>query len=44
MKREDVHVTYDVGTIRAEAKDGVITVHVPKSKAEAKKPTEIKIQ
>ncbi len=34
----------DAGTIRAEAKDGVITVHVPKSKAEAKKPTEIKIQ
>ena len=34
----------DAGTIRAEAKDGVITVHVPKSKVEAKKPTEIKIQ
>ncbi|HEV7135073.1 MAG TPA: Hsp20/alpha crystallin family protein [Steroidobacteraceae bacterium] len=32
------------GTIRAEAKDGVITVHVPKSKVEVKKPTEIKIQ
>lgn len=34
----------EAGTIRAEAKDGVVTVHVPKSKAEAKKPTEIKIQ
>ena len=34
----------NVGTIRAEAADGVITVHVPKSKVEAKKPTEIKIQ
>ena len=34
----------DAGTIRAEAKDGVITVHVPKSKLEARKPTEIKIQ
>ncbi len=86
VKKEDVHVTYDDGTltisgerkqnreekgekfhrvesfrgafarsfslpeaidaaaIRAEAADGVITVHVPKSKVEAKKPTEIKIQ
>ncbi len=34
----------DAGAIRAEAKDGVVTVHVPKSKIEAKKPTEIKIQ
>ena len=34
----------EAGTISAEAKDGVITVHVPKSKAEAKKATEIKIQ
>lgn len=34
----------DADGIRAEAKDGVITVHVPKSKVEAKKPTEIKIQ
>ncbi|HEX5461005.1 MAG TPA: Hsp20/alpha crystallin family protein [Steroidobacteraceae bacterium] len=34
----------NAGAIRAEAKDGVVTVHVPKSKAEAKKPTEIKIQ
>lgn len=34
----------NASAIRAEAKDGVVTVHVPKSKAEAKKPTEIKIQ
>ena len=34
----------DAGSIRAEAKDGVITVHVPKSKIEARKPKEIKIQ
>lgn len=30
--------------IRAEGKDGVITVRVPKRKAEAPKPKEIKIQ
>lgn len=30
--------------IRAEAKDGVITVHVPKSKTEARKPKEIEIK
>ena len=34
----------DAGSIRAEAKDGVITVHVPKTKTEARKPKEIKIQ
>jgi len=34
----------DAAAIRAEAKDGVITVYVPKSKTEARKPTEIKIQ
>ena len=34
----------DPAAIRAEAKDGVITVHVPKSKTEARKPKEIKIQ
>ena len=34
----------EAGSIRADAKDGVITVHVPKSKIEARKPTEIKIQ
>lgn len=34
----------NASAIRAEAKDGVVTVHVPKSKAETKKPTEIKIQ
>ena len=34
----------DGGAIRAESKDGVVTVHVPKSKTETKKATEIKIQ
>lgn len=34
----------DAPAIRAEGKDGVITVHVPKSKMEARKPKEIKIQ
>jgi HSP20 family protein len=34
----------DVANIRAESKDGVITVRVAKAKTEAKKPTEIKVQ
>jgi HSP20 family protein len=34
----------DVASIRAESKDGVITVHVAKTKATARKPTEIKVQ
>lgn len=34
----------DAAAIRAESKDGVITVHVPKTKVAARKPTEIKIQ
>lgn len=34
----------DADAIRAESKDGVLTVHVPKSKAETKKPTTIKVQ
>jgi len=34
----------DTGKIRAEAKDGVITVHVAKAPVEARKPTEIKVQ
>jgi HSP20 family protein len=34
----------DTATIRAESKDGVITVHVAKTRSEAKKPTEIKVQ
>lgn len=34
----------DAANIRAESKDGVITVHVAKVKAVAKKPTEIKVQ
>lgn len=34
----------DATSIRAEGKDGVVTVHVPKSKSETRKPKEIKIQ
>ncbi|HJS89421.1 MAG TPA: Hsp20/alpha crystallin family protein [Steroidobacteraceae bacterium] len=34
----------NAAAIRAESKDGVITVHVPKSKSEPRKSTEIKIQ
>jgi len=34
----------DASGIRAESKDGVLTIHVPKSKAETKKPTTIKVQ
>jgi HSP20 family protein len=34
----------DADAIRAESKDGVLTIHVPKTKAEAKKPTTIKVQ
>ena len=34
----------DAEAIRAESKDGVLTVHLPKSKAEAKKPATIKVQ
>jgi HSP20 family protein len=34
----------DASAIRAESKDGVLTIHVPKSKTEAKKPTTIKVQ
>lgn len=34
----------DAAGIRAESKDGVITAHVPKTKVEARKPKEIKIQ
>ncbi len=30
--------------ISAESKDGVLTIHVPKTKNEAKKPTTIKVQ
>ena len=32
------------GAIRADSRDGVLTVHVPKIKVEAKKPTTIKVQ
>lgn len=34
----------DAAAIRAESKDGVLTIHIPKTKAEAKKPTMIKVQ
>jgi HSP20 family protein len=34
----------DAEAIRAESKDGVLTVYLPKSKAEAKKPATIKVQ
>lgn len=34
----------DEKAIRADSKDGVLTVHVPKIKVEAKKPTTIKVQ
>lgn len=34
----------DAAAIRAESKDGIITIHVPKSRLEARKTTEIKIQ
>jgi HSP20 family protein len=34
----------DQAAIRAESKDGVITIHVPKTKAETRKPTSIKVQ
>jgi HSP20 family protein len=34
----------DEEAITAEAKDGVLTVHVPKTKAEAKKVAKIKVQ
>jgi HSP20 family protein len=34
----------DEDAIRAESTDGVLTVHVPKSKVETKKPTTIKVQ
>ena len=34
----------DAANIRAESKDGVITVRVAKARTEPKKPTEIKVQ
>lgn len=34
----------DAANIRAESKDGVVTVHVAKVKVAPKKPTEIKVQ
>ncbi len=34
----------DEAAIRAESRDGVLTIHVPKTKFESKKPTTIKVQ
>jgi HSP20 family protein len=34
----------DAAAIRAESKEGVLTIHVPKTRAEARKPTTIKVQ
>jgi HSP20 family protein len=34
----------DAASIRAESKEGVLTIHVPKAKAEVTKPTTIKVQ
>ena len=34
----------DESAIKAESKDGMLTIHVPKSKVEAKRPTLIKVQ
>jgi HSP20 family protein len=36
--------TVDEAGIRAESKDGVLTIHVPKTKVETKKATTIKVQ
>lgn len=34
----------DVNSIRAESSDGVITIHIAKTKTEQRKPTQIKVQ
>ena len=34
----------DEAAIRAESKDGVLTVHVPKTRIEARKPTTVQVQ
>ncbi|HWZ61454.1 MAG TPA: Hsp20/alpha crystallin family protein [Steroidobacteraceae bacterium] len=34
----------DENAVRADSKDGVLTVHVPKARVETKKPTTIKVQ
>jgi HSP20 family protein len=36
--------TVDEAAIRAESKDGELIIHVPKTKVETKKPTNIKVQ
>jgi HSP20 family protein len=33
----------DAASIRADSRDGIVTIHVPKAKTEVKKPKEIKI-
>jgi hypothetical protein len=44
----DVNVNWadsvDAAAIRAESKDGVLTIHVPKPKVETKKPATIKVR
>jgi HSP20 family protein len=34
----------DAASINAESKDGIVTIHVPKLRTEARKPIEIKVQ
>lgn len=34
----------DSAAIKADSKDGIVTIHVPKTKSESKKPIEIKVQ
>jgi HSP20 family protein len=34
----------DAAAIRAESKEGMLTIHVPKTRLEARKPTTIKVQ
>jgi HSP20 family molecular chaperone IbpA len=34
----------DAAAIRAESNEGVLTIHVPKARLEARKPTTIKVQ
>ena len=34
----------DAAAINAESKDGIVTIHVPKTRTEPRKPIEIKVQ
>jgi HSP20 family protein len=36
--------TVDAAGINAESKDGIVTIHVPKTRTEPRKPIEIKVQ